>query len=357
MTIYTFAEGHACSFCGNSERTILISEAHPEGLRPEGLRPEAGACEACSVELYWTWKKLLADAAPRDTAKLDSVKGPRVSDPRVSDPRVNRVKVLIARRVSLRSGELAPEKLSTSYEMLVAPLPDGTIDLPTEDVREGEAESEAASRALAKIGVITWPIFLDVLYTAHSPRGSLCRVYLARAWAKAPSSVDGPPLPWRRWPLGEHAPAMAGFYLALKDIWPLILRSPRTPATSEICVYMRQGAAEYVRLQQQVRSGNSEVDTSMSEYLRKGMTDDEKLVDVALKTRAGLDAEASVLVGEGNSIGNDTTSPIVIGTGSNPADQYLSQTALNPNVVDAEEILDAGGEASDEQLFGEDDDQ
>jgi hypothetical protein len=150
---------------------------------------------------------------------------------------------------------------------------------------------------------------------------------------------------------------MAGFYLGLKDVWPLILRAPRTPATSEICVYMRQGAAEYVRLQQQVRSGVAEVDTSMAEYLRRGMTDDEKMVDVALKTRAGLDAEASrELIAREPKI-QEVESPVSEDDGD-LVDQFLSRNALNTTVVDAEEISDTTGEASDEQLFGDDaDDQ
>ena len=218
--IYTFAEGLPCPCCGNAERTILT---------PEGGNPEAGACEACSVELYWAWKTLLADAAPTSTASAD---------------RVSRVKVLVAHRKMQSIGVHAPAEISSSYEVLMVPMPDGTPDLPTADVGPGELETDAARRALLATGIVTWPIFLDSLYAAHTPRGSLCRVYLARAYATSPAVPGATSLPWRSWPLGQHAPAMAGFYLALRDVWPLVLRAPRVPATSEICVQVRRGAAE-----------------------------------------------------------------------------------------------------------------
>jgi len=204
--------------------------------------------------------------------------------------------VIVARRLVFR-GVPAPAELGTSYEFLVSTLADGTIDLPTAEVRSGEPEHVAASRALdgikvptrtEGIKVSTWTNFLDPVYTAHVPRGSLCRVYLARAYATS----HGDLLQWRSWPLGDHVPAMSGFYGALRDVWPLVIRAPRSPATSEICVCVRLGALEYIKMQQQIREKIPNVDTSMAEYLRRGMTDDERLVEQWLRKGEDLAALA-----------------------------------------------------------------
>ena len=313
MTIYTFAEGIPCPHCGNAERTILVADGHPDEDRPV-----AGACEACSVDLYWAWKKLLADAAPRAGSPAD---------------RVSRVKVMIARRKTSSSGVPEPAEISTSYEVFMVSMPDGTLDLPTADVGPGEPEVDAARRALSQAGIATWPTFLDSLYTAHVPRGSLCRVYLARVYAMPGDTPETRSSPWRDWPLGKHVPAMAGFYLALRDVWPLVLRAPRSLAVgsqtlgsqtlSEICVGLRRGALEYIKMQQQIREKIPNVDTSMAEYLRRGMTDDEKLVEKALRKEEDLSVLAQA----------SSTSDLVSAGG-----KVLSGERV---VLDAEEISDS----------------
>lgn len=333
MTIYTFAEGMPCPHCGNAERTILVANGRSseDAKEPEDtVDPVAGACEACSVELYWAWKRLLADAAPTSGSPAD---------------RVSRVKVMVARRKTLRSGVLEPAEISSSYEALMVAMPDGSLDLPTADVGPGELEVEAARRALGEVGVVTWPASLGSLYTAHVPRGSLCRVYLARAYVALEVAAGAPAPSWRSLPLGQHAPAMSGFYLALEDVWPLVLRSPRNPETSEICVGLRRGSLEYIKMQQQIREKIQNVDTSMAEYLRRGMTEDELLVVKALAKEAAL----------GSEVLGDLRAPVKI---ENLSEETLPEETLPEEervVLDAEEIpdfdpaTDAGGIGGDDE--------
>jgi hypothetical protein len=275
---YEFAAGTVpCLFCGNSERVVLRSP----------LRGEAGVCEACSVHLYWIWRRLAGDAAPRE-AGSDAL-------------RPARVKVVVARLTRLSSGLPAPPETPYSYQVGFVAGPDGTLDLPTADLAPDEKEEAAAERALAFAGVGTWPVMLEPLYAAHTPRGSLARVYLARAYVLLDRQEDSRLL-WREWPPWEHARGMEGFYLALRDVWQLRINShvARETRTDELSVLVRRGAHEYVKIQQALRSGARDVDTSMAEYLRRSMTDDEKWVDKILREEyeklAAADAEKAEVV-------------------------------------------------------------
>ena len=87
------------------------------------------------------------------------------------------------------------------------------------------------------------------------------------------------------WPPWKHvAGGMEGFYLALQDVWQLRIDAhlAKDPRTAELSVLVREGAAKYVKIQQALR-GKREVDSSMAEYLRRSMTDDEKWVDKVLR--------------------------------------------------------------------------
>jgi hypothetical protein len=271
---YEFAaDAVPCLYCGNSERVVLRNV----------LRPEVGVCEACSAHLYWIWRKLSGDAPPR--AAADSL-------------RPARVKVVVSRLGRLPSGQPNPPDTPYSYEVgfVSGPGPDGSLDLPTADLQPGEEEVAAAERALASAGAGTWPCMLEPLYAAHTPRGSLARVYLARAYV-LPERKEDDKILWRGWPPWDHARGMEGFYLALRDVWQLRINShlARDPRTAELSVLVRRGAHEYVKIQQALRSGARDVDTSMAEYLRRSMTDDEKWVDRVLREEheklAAADAE------------------------------------------------------------------
>ena len=255
---YEFAADAGCMFCLNRERVVLR----------DTVRREVGVCEACSVQLYWIWKRLSGDSPPE--SPVDGV------------PRPVRVKVLVARRVKLGSGELAPPGTPYSYQVAMVAGSDGTLDLPSADVAPGEGEEVAATRALASCGVGTWSPMLESLYAAHTPRGSLARVWLARAYVLPEGESR---LAWRGWPPWKHvARGMEGFYLALQDVWQLRVDAhlAKEPHTDELSVLVREGAAKYVKIQQALRA-KVEVDSSMAEYLRRSMTDDEKWVDRVLR--------------------------------------------------------------------------
>lgn len=274
---YEFANSAVpCLYCGNTERVVVVGEG----------RREVGVCEACAVHLYWIWRESPGDELPSGTTgRADGLV---------------RVKVLIARRITLRGGEQAAPDHASSYQFGMVSRGD-SLDLPTADIMPGEDESQAVSRALGESGVGTWSRFVEPLYTGHTPRGSLARVYLATACVlPAKGQEVARPLQWRDWPIERQTAGMATFYRALTQVWPLRLWKQRSlTAPSEVTVLVRRGAAEYIQLQQSLRAGEKDVDTSMAEYLRRQMTDDEKWVDKVLREheeeRAERDAEISAL--------------------------------------------------------------
>jgi hypothetical protein len=88
---------------------------------------------------------------------------------------------------------------------------------------------------------------------------------------------------------------MEGLYLGLGDVWPLLLAQhyAEIPHTSQVTTLVRKGAVEYLRVQRAIRDGDRDVDTSMLEYLRKSMDDDEKSVCKGILSSALLEREKS----------------------------------------------------------------
>lgn len=276
-----------CLLCGNDERVVLVS---PGML---GRDADVGICEACAVHAHWTWRTLSGDAAPTADAS-----------------RVTKVKVVVSRLAKLPTGEPCVADHPDSYEIAMAPAADGYHDLPTAELQPGEDEISASSRALASVGLATWPIFLESLHAGHTPRGSLVRIYLATAYADASPADASPPLfQWRRWPPWEHARGLYGLYVGLREIWLLriaVLRA-REPGREQITTHVRRGAAEYIRIQQRLREDPG-ADTSMAAYLRQSMSDDERAacrrvletadLEAELRTEREVPAEESVESGE-----------------------------------------------------------
>jgi hypothetical protein len=266
----------SCLFCGNDERIVLVGVADPQSP-PASI----GICEACAVHAHWTWRMLAGDAAPAEDSG-----------------QVTRVKVVVSRlaKLSTEGGELCKADHPGSYELVMAPGVDGYHDLPTAELQPGEKELEAAARALASVGLVTWSVFLEPLFTAHSPRGSLVRIYLVTAYADAPDQamVVAPPA-WRRWPPWDHARGLYGLYASLREIWPLRIAVLRTlePSREQITTRIRKGAAEYIRLQQRLRV-DPDIDVSMAKYLRQSMSDDERAACKQVLDLSDLEAEREV---------------------------------------------------------------
>jgi hypothetical protein len=264
---HEFREALPCLLCGNAERAVL---ALPEAT--------VGICEACAVHAHWIWRHLSGDSAPTDRSA-----------------RVTKVKVLVPRLTKLPSGADALPDHQESYDLAMLPDADGHPDLPTADVADGESELDAVTRSLESAGLVSWAIFCEPLYAAYTPRGSLTRLYVVRAFADQADRAKVA-YQWRRWPPWEHAQGMAGLYFGLRDVWPLLIRkhaSEAEPRTSQIAVVMRKGATEYLRIQLALKEKSKvgEVDTSMLEYLRKAMTEDEKIVCKKILVAAELAAE------------------------------------------------------------------
>lgn len=249
-----------CLCCGSTERSVIVVS-----------NQELGVCEACAVHLHWTWKLLSGDAPP--------------SADDADQSRVGKIKIVIARRRKLEDKSLAPADHPESYELVMASDEDGLLDFPTAELGDGGGEDAsifdesvgAVVRKLYALGLVTWPCHVESLYMAHTPRGRLARVMLVTAYS---ACRDEKALQWRAWPPWEHAKHMATFYRALEDVWSLRIckHLSQGPRTESITTCVREGAARYIAIQQRLRRGE-DVDTSMLEYLRKSMTDDEKLVD------------------------------------------------------------------------------
>ena len=256
-------------------KTLESKTLESQTLESQTLEPRFGICEACAVNAHWTWRTLTGDAAPTDDTS-----------------RVTKVKVVVSRLGKQSAGEINPADHSESYEIVMAPL--GSYhDLPTAELHSGEEEEEAAQRALLSVGLTTWPLFLEPLHTAYSPRGSLVRIYLATAYA----DIERPPgtpaaYQWRKWPPWEHARGLYGLYVGLLEIWTLRIELLRTatPSMEQITTHVRKGAAEYIRMQMLLRQ-DPDTDVSMATYLRQSMSDDEKIVCKRVMEETDLVAE------------------------------------------------------------------
>ena len=261
---YAFRTGVPCLFCDNDERVVLIPSR-------DGAPFIIGVCEACASHLTWIWRQSPPDASLADDAG-----------------EATRIKVVVARSLS---GEDSDADHPHSYEFAMAAQPDGGIDFPTAELAAGEDEFAAVSRALAQVGLAAWPPFCETLYEGHTPRGRVARLVLVTACAKVPDLKLDPQ--WRAWPPWEHAPGMGGLYKALRHVWPLRIwkHLAQEPRTAGVTTILREGAAKYVQIQRDARAGVPNVDTSMLEYLRRVMTDDEKLVDKQLREYEQLEAE------------------------------------------------------------------
>jgi hypothetical protein len=274
--------------CGCEARTTIVRTTPEQEERlmpdPEGsLAPVVrGICEACAVHLYWIWHEVEEDADPT-----------RIDEHRRE---AEKVKVILSRLPKLAEGTANPE-VPESYELAMS-LREG-VDFPSVDLLPGESYQAAAVRALDKHGYITWQPFVEPLYAALSPRGRLARVVLVTAYTQWQTDVEeggsklreapAGGLVWRRWPPWEEASDLSSLYLALRDVWPLRLwkRLAREQRLEGVTTCLRRAAAEFLYMQQALRAGKKDVDTSASELLRRNMSDDEKVIVKKLEEQEG----------------------------------------------------------------------
>lgn len=317
---HEFREGVACLFCGNTERVVLCGSSTATDPVETGSDLEGssrGVCEACSVIAHWVWRNLSEGIEPVERAR-----GPKC------------VRVLVSRLGKLPDGQPANPAHPVSYEFLYSLSgPDGLVDLPSGVLAEGEEPETTVLRILANLGITSWRRCVEPLYVGHTYRGGLASVYLVTAYGDVPGAPRTSSVVWRQWPVADHvSESQSGFYQALEHVWPLRISKHRStePRTDQVSTYLRRGAVEYVGMQLALITDPS-TDTSMSEYLRKSMTPDERTVCKLVVEAAHL--EAARVASEAEVPGGEEAD------GEAPADLGGGGDDLPPEVV---------GESSDE---------
>jgi hypothetical protein len=270
-----------CLLCHESGRPMLI---RPDPLKGPGgieFRLDAGICEACAVQAYWLWRERPGEVPPGFSEEAAT--------------QVATVKVLLPLCKPTEDGK-QDAGLASSYDFVGLLRPeDGALDLPTEEIGgKDDSEEKAVSRALARLGVATWPVFTEILYRGYMPRGRLASVVLVTAWMR--TSTSGEPEDFKRlgWPLQESCPpGLRGFYLAMREVLDLRLFKYQIDPNrrSEISTEMRKAAVEFMRLQAAIRAKRPNLDTSMLEYLRQSMSEDESAVYRKLRAHETASAE------------------------------------------------------------------
>jgi hypothetical protein len=256
---FALGTGIPCLVCGGSDRMTV------RALDDERI----GLCEACSVDAYWAWKRLQADAVPV---------------PGDDGPTVARTVVLVTRLA--RVGEdLADPGVPESYEVALVVSPDGSFDLPGTD----NSDDPVVGMALERAGMATWPSCEEELFVGYTPRGRLWRVCSVTAWTDASNlltttahaSPAEAKVAWRPWSEWEASwGAMAGFYAALRSVWTLRIwkHAAQGKKTSAPTVRVRRAAVEYMRLRRLQASDDAAADLSMLPLLRQQVGADEMVV-------------------------------------------------------------------------------
>lgn len=342
-------EGLPCLMCGCAARTVAT--------RLSSLpKMTVGICEACSVHAYWTWKSLYPDADPGEPDE-SGVFGS--------------VRVVLARRSRLPSGELAAPGAPEAFDVAMVRRSvesDSGVDLPSAIIRsKNEPLFDAVKEALGRHGVVTWAPCIEPLYAALSPRGRLARVVLVTAyttWTRDDegtrlADAPGGKLDWRPWPPWERAPDLAALYIGLRDVWPLRVWKHELATegrAEEICTFLRRAAAEYIYLQQNLRTGKPGVDASAAEILRRSMSDDEKLVEKQLAEEERKQAERLEQEAAEKRAG---TLPLMLGSGAVTHDGATALPAGPPPEAPEAEVggLDQGDDEGslDDEFEGEPD--
>ncbi len=257
-----------CVYCLKSDTPVMVRGGQ-----------NFGVCETCAVIAHYLWRKVQGEVPPEypESAKTE------VSKVYVLIPKLGKTNVSFASDGSEVHSPADP-LLPSSYEFVMRVNEEGSLDLPGVTVQPGESLRMAAERALGLLKVLTWPIpsFVEPLYTAYTPRGRLAAVMLVTAWrlVDADALVDG--LDWRKWPLSTKPTSMGGFYKALETIWAMRLKQhhqQRSMHTEKISVRVFGSGSKYIELQQGLRLKKPDIDTSLSEIMKRLMSEDEKVVE------------------------------------------------------------------------------
>ena len=257
--------GMSCMLCHGIDKPLLFRKGERD----------VGICEPCSNLGHLAWRQLAGEVPPGFGETGDQVA---------------RTYVLIARRRQVPKEDAglddvertvaAPAEINTSWEFMLLDQFDGSLDLPSVRYRPN------LLRGLADLGLSSWEILIEPLYSSYTPRGHLVQVVLARGWAETGNAPVKGCCGWRPWPISAHVGAMAGFWRAMETVWPLRLYKHCTEnLTSEMCVRMREAAQKYVELQSSLREGRT-ADATMLLSLQASMSADELAIARMLQAAA-----------------------------------------------------------------------
>lgn len=327
-----------CLLCGCPDRPVISRQGEATH----------GICEACTVHVYWAWRSLAPDVQPV-CERVSEAEGVRV--------------VLSQLVEGLPSGATPSAEARESYKIAMVKRPDGGLDLPAADLSPTKSLEEVVVEALDRHGIVTWGSFVEPLYAALSPRGRLARVVLVTAyttWKRVssteggvrPAEARGGKIEWKEWPPWEKATDLAPLYLALRDVWPLLIwrHGSTSPRTTQITTPLRRAAAEYVYLQEDLRKQITGVDASAAELLRRGMSEDEKLVEGRLAQAARRDVERRE---QAEAERAAASQPLMLGPQDVPHDSSAGPTDPLPEEIVDETPGEPGGGGSLEDEFEE----
>ena len=267
-----------CALCGHDEesRPILLSDGYQDSVTKVRL----GICEPCSYLASWRWRE-----------SSDNVATP----PFPQEPSVVLVMVVRERKVTslstmpTRDSDGGVEREVTMLDpvapydvvMVTRKEEPWAFALPGGKVEPGEEPLMAAVRELhEETNLSTWPSALEVLHDGFTARGKLARVYICRAYAGDPRTMEtGVNAEWKVGPLMAHAGAYKGFYFGLDNAFKMktqiqSLSGARVP----LCTRFGKAGQSYVNVMASFDPESlSKEDQNLLRGYKYAMTEEEKM--------------------------------------------------------------------------------
>lgn len=224
-----------------------------------------GACELCSRAAAIAWRGIEGDLSPGQVL-----------------PDVERACMVLVMRDREPGSGVAREVLVTPRKEAPA-----MVSFPGGKLGPGEDAVAAAVRELwEETGLVTWPEALEPLYLGHSPRGSVVRIMLARAWHGKVVPCKGEPMAeWRPDALSdgrvEQFGPMRWFYRAVGEVLKMREElASSSGSTLPLSLEMSRAAAEHVTLRAGAlrgeRAESRDADAKMAAAFQAVMSEHER---------------------------------------------------------------------------------
>jgi hypothetical protein len=213
-----------------------------------------GICESCVVHARRLWAEDKAEVPPG----FDPLKTPQS------------LRILVPRLI-----EGQDPALSTSYQFVCSrsPTSDDGLEVPVATGVDAPS-CELALKTLETFGMHSWPRFVEKLFSAHTPRGSLCHVFLITAWSHKKEKADPSNWIWGPWPLEGSMGGMATFWRAMDTVWQLRLYRQQMSGEPLLGTYVSEAARHYADLCLEELS-NPKVDLSMKKIYQAALSPEE----------------------------------------------------------------------------------